>query len=95
VGRERLGVIENVQDGFVLAEEDLKMRGPGEFFGTRQSGLPDLRMAKLSDVKILELARNEAIGLFQVDPGLKAPEHQLLARELAKVWPKSDAGEWS
>ena len=95
VGRERLGVIENVQDGFVLAEEDLKMRGPGEFFGTRQSGLPDLRMAKLSDVKILELARNEAVQLFQIDPGLKAPEHQLLARELAKVWPKSDAGEWS
>jgi ATP-dependent DNA helicase RecG len=95
VGRERLGVIENVQDGFVLAEEDLKMRGPGEFFGTRQSGLPDLRMAKLSDVKILELARNEAIGLFQVDPGLKAPEHQLLARELAKVWPQANAGEWS
>jgi ATP-dependent DNA helicase RecG len=95
VGRERLGVIENVQDGFVLAEEDLKMRGPGEFFGTRQSGLPDLRMAKLSDVQILELARNEAIGLFQVDPGLKALEHQLLARELAKVWPKSNAGEWS
>ena len=95
VGRERLGVIENVQDGFVLAEEDLKMRGPGEFFGTRQSGLPDLRMAKLSDVQILELARNEAIGLFQVDPGLKAPEHQLLARELAKVWPQANAGEWS
>jgi len=95
VGRERLDVIENVQDGFVLAEEDLKMRGPGEFFGTRQSGLPDLRMAKLSDVKILELARNEAIRLSQVDPGLKAPEHQLLARELARVWPKSNAGEWS
>ena len=95
VGRERLGVIENVQDGFVLAEEDLKMRGPGEFFGTRQSGLPDLRMAKLSDVKILELARNEAVQLFQIDPGLKAPEHQLLARELAKVWPQANAGEWS
>jgi ATP-dependent DNA helicase RecG len=95
VGRERLDVIENVQDGFVLAEEDLKMRGPGEFFGTRQSGLPDLRMARLSDVKILELARNEAIGLYRVDPGLKAPEHQLLAREMARVWPKSNAGEWS
>jgi ATP-dependent DNA helicase RecG len=95
MGRERLGVIENVQDGFVLAEEDLKMRGPGEFFGTRQSGLPDLRMAKLSDVKILELARDEAVQLFQIDPGLKAPGHQLLARELAKVWPKSSAGEWS
>jgi len=95
VGRERLGVIENVQDGFILAEEDLKMRGPGEFFGTRQSGLPDLRMAKLSDVKILELARNEAIQLFQVDPGLKKPEHQPLASEMARVWPQASVGEWS
>jgi len=94
-GRERLDIIENVQDGFVLAEEDLKLRGPGEFFGTRQSGLPDLRMARLSDVKILELARKEAIGLFQVDPGLKKPEHQLLANEMARVWPQASAGEWS
>ena len=47
VGRERLDIIENTQDGFKLAEEDLKLRGPGEFFGTRQSGLPDLRMARL------------------------------------------------
>ena len=95
VGRARLDIIENVQDGFVLAEEDLKLRGPGEFFGTRQSGLPDLRMAKLSDVKILELARSEAVQLFQIDPGLKKPEHKLLAGEMARVWPKSNAGEWS
>jgi len=93
VGRERLDIIENVQDGFVLAEEDLRLRGPGEFFGTRQSGLPDLRMAKLSDMALLELARKEAITLFQVDPGLGTPEHQLLAKELARVWP--EAGEWS
>jgi len=95
VGRERLDVIENVQDGFVLSEEDLKMRGPGEFFGTRQSGLPDLRMAKLSDIKILELARSEAIQLFQVDPGLKKPAHKLLASEMARVWPQANIGEWS
>jgi ATP-dependent DNA helicase RecG len=93
VGRERLDIIENVQDGFKLAEEDLKMRGPGEFFGTRQSGLPDLRMAKISDVALLELARSEAIKLFQVDAGLERAEHRLLARELARVW--TDAGEWS
>jgi ATP-dependent DNA helicase RecG len=93
VGRERLEIIENVQDGFKLAEEDLKMRGPGEFFGTRQSGLPDLRMAKISDVALLELARSEAIKLFQVDAGLERAEHRLLARELARVW--TDAGEWS
>jgi ATP-dependent DNA helicase RecG len=93
VGRERLDIIENVQDGFILAEEDLKLRGPGEFFGTRQSGLPDLRMAKLSDIPLLELARSEAIKLFQTDPGLSSPQHHLLARELARVWP--EAGEWS
>jgi ATP-dependent DNA helicase RecG len=93
VGRERLDIIENVQDGFQLAEEDLRLRGPGEFFGTRQSGLPDLRMAKLSDVPLLEMARSEAINLFQVDPGLKKNEHLLLAQELARVW--TGAGEWS
>ncbi|MFC1940867.1 ATP-dependent DNA helicase RecG [Chloroflexota bacterium] len=94
IGRERLDIIERVQDGFELAEEDLKLRGPGEFFGTRQSGLPDLRMAKLSDVALLELARSEAIRLFEKDPGLKKSEHSSLAKELSRVW-TSEASEWS
>ena len=94
IGRERLDIIENVQDGFELAEEDLRLRGPGEFFGTRQSGLPDLRMAKISDVALLEKARSEAIKLFRVDPGLEKKEHQLLAQELARVW-RPESGEWS
>jgi ATP-dependent DNA helicase RecG len=93
IGRERLDIIEKIQDGFQLAEEDLRLRGPGEFFGTRQSGLPDLRMAKLSDVALLELARSEAISLFEADPELGKPEHHLLARELARVWQRG--GEWS
>ena len=93
VARARLDIIEKVQDGFQLAEEDLKLRGPGEFFGTRQSGLPDLRMAKLSDVALLELARSEAIRLFETDKKLEKPEHSLLAKELTRVWP--EAGEWS
>jgi ATP-dependent DNA helicase RecG len=93
VGQRRLDIIEKVYDGFKLAEEDLNLRGPGEFFGTRQSGLPDLRMAKLSDVAILEAARKEATIVFQKDPRLKKPEHSLLAKELARVWPKS--AEWS
>ncbi len=94
VAKERLDIIERTHDGFVLAEEDLKLRGPGEFFGTRQSGLPDLRMAKLSDVALLELARSEAIKLFEIDHGLDKPEHRLLAKELARVWP-AEGGEWS
>ncbi len=93
VGRQRLDIIEKIQDGFELAEEDLRLRGPGEFFGTRQSGLPDLRMAKLSDVGLLELARSEAIRLFEKDATLEKPEHHLLTKELARVWP--EAGEWS
>ena len=86
-GSERLKAIEETRDGFILAEKDLELRGPGEFFGTRQSGLPDLRMAGLSDTPLLELARNEAISLFQQDSGLKMSEHGLLAKELARVWP--------
>jgi len=93
IGRERLDIIERVQDGFALAEEDLRLRGPGEFFGTRQSGLPALRMAKLSDVGLLEMARTEATKLFEIDPGLKKDEHCLLVKEMAKVWP--EAAEWS
>ena len=86
VGQQRLSVIETVHNGFRLAEEDLRLRGPGEFFGTRQSGLPDLRMAKLSDVALLELARKEAERLFTKDRHLKNPENALLVKELARVW---------
>ena len=93
VARQRLDIIESTHDGFRLAEEDLKMRGPGEFFGTRQSGLPDLRMAKMSDVALLELARNEATKLFRLDPAMERAEHKLLAQEMARVW--TTAGDWS
>ena len=85
-GSERLQAIEKIQDGFVLAEKDLELRGPGEFFGTRQSGLPDLRMARLSDTALLEIARNEAIALFKQDSSLTLSEHKLLALEMSRVW---------
>jgi ATP-dependent DNA helicase RecG len=94
VGQERLSIIETTFDGFKLAEEDLRMRGPGEFFGTRQSGLPDLKMAKLSDAAILEMAREEAEKLFERDPRLKSPEHALLVKELSRVW-TAEVNEWS
>jgi ATP-dependent DNA helicase RecG len=84
--QERLRAIEATQDGFALAEKDLELRGPGEFFGTRQSGLPDLKLAGLGDVKILEQARAEAQALFREDPDLSKPEHRLLARQVAEFW---------
>ena len=64
--RERLGIMAQTNDGFVIAEKDLQLRGPGEFLGTRQSGLPDLIISDIvRDAKILELARNEAIDFVK------------------------------
>jgi ATP-dependent DNA helicase RecG len=83
---ERLKAIERTQDGFVLAEKDLELRGPGDFFGVRQSGMPTLRLASLSNLEILEQARAEALSLFQEDPTLSKPEHKHLADEVARFW---------
>ena len=92
--RERLSALERIHDGFQLAEVDLGLRGPGDFFGTRQSGLPSLRVARLSDQAMLKLAREEAAELLQHDPGLALPSHQPLAREVARFM-DSAAGELS
>jgi ATP-dependent DNA helicase RecG len=92
IARMRLDIIESTQDGFELADQDLKLRGPGEFFGTRQSGLPHLKMARLSDVAILEMARAEAQSIFKQDPDLR--QYQELSKELVRVWPAS-TGVWS
>ena len=86
VGKTRLEAMERTQNGFELAEEDLKLRGPGEFFGTRQSGLPDLVVAQLSDVATLEQARGAAEELFARDSDLSAPDHQGLRAAIDKFW---------
>ena len=83
---ERLRAVESTHDGFLLAQKDLELRGPGEFFGTRQSGLPDLELAQVGDTPILEQARAEAQTLFREDPELSQPEHRLLARKLEQFW---------
>jgi ATP-dependent DNA helicase RecG len=83
---ERLKAIEETQDGFILAQKDLELRGPGDFFGVRQSGLPMLRLASLSNVKILEQARTAAQTIFQDDPTLSQPAHHLLFEQLLNFW---------
>ena len=82
--RERIEAMESIHDGFKLAEVDLSMRGPGDFFGTRQSGLPSLRVASASDQDLLRVAREEASALLQDDPGLEKPQHIPLAGEVAR-----------
>lgn len=90
VAFERMQIIQETHDGFRLAEEDLKIRGPGQFFGTRQSGLPDLRMAKLSDIATLNLARDQAKALFARDPDLAQPEHAPLKDVLENFWSRAE-----
>jgi ATP-dependent DNA helicase RecG len=83
---ERLAAMEATNDGFVLAEKDLELRGPGDFFGVRQSGLPQLRVADLGDVATLEAARREAMSLFERDPRLEQAEHLVLAEAVRRFW---------
>ncbi len=85
--RKRLDIMAKTNDGFRIAEEDLNIRGPGEFFGTRQSGLPDLKAANLlRDYKLIETARKEAFALIDKDPSLSG--HAKLRRALEDFWGK-------
>jgi ATP-dependent DNA helicase RecG len=87
-GEQRLDAMVRTQDGFELAELDLQMRGPGEFFGTRQAGLPDFRVANLlRDRRVLELAKQEA-ARFVVDPGpdVTEAERTRVREHLKQAW---------
>ena len=87
VGRRRLHIMERTNNGFEIAEEDLSIRGPGEFFGTKQAGIPELKVANiLRDAKILEAARKEAFEIIKKDPTMNEPEHKLLRHAMEKKW---------
>jgi ATP-dependent DNA helicase RecG len=85
--KQRLWTLTESHDGFVIAEKDLEIRGPGEFMGTRQSGLPELRVAHLiRDQRVLAEARREAFALVAQDPQLALPEHVGLRQALIDRW---------
>jgi ATP-dependent DNA helicase RecG len=87
--RERLEALVRSTDGFVIAEEDLRIRGPGEFFGLRQWGLPEFHVANLiRDADLLQQVRLEAFALLRQDPYLKAPPHQKLREAMVRKWDK-------
>jgi len=86
-GEKRLKVMEETCDGFRIAEADLELRGPGDFLGTRQAGLPEFRVASiLRDGRILEEARREAFDLVERDPLLSCRENEPLRNELVRRW---------
>jgi len=89
--RERLKILSSTSDGFQLAEEDLKLRGPGDFFGNRQHGLPMLQIASMADdMAILSRAQEAAKEILQKDPLLEAEVHQPLKRAVDLLF--ADAG---
>mgnify|MGYP001765486617 FL=1 len=87
---ERLTVMTQTNDGFVLAEKDLQQRGPGDFLGTRQAGFVDLKMANLADVRLIQKARAIAEQVLEKDPDLEADENQALRRAVENFWPSAD-----
>ena len=93
--RKRLEIMTSTTDGFVVAEADMKMRGPGDMEGTLQSGMPiDLKIASLStDGEVLQIARNEARLILDSDPSLSKPEHKKIAKEMRNLFSKSV--DWS
>lgn len=86
IENQRLSVMVSTNDGFILAEKDLEQRGPGEFLGTRQSGFTPLRMANLTDIKLVEKARSEAQRVVEADPELSDPALVPLLRKVQSFW---------
>ncbi|MBQ7568282.1 DNA helicase RecG, partial [bacterium] len=83
MAKRKLKAIARLSDGFEVAEEDLDIRGPGDYYGMRQSGLPELKVADLMrDSKLLSLARQDALDILRRDPNLEYPEHQPLKQHL-------------
>ncbi len=91
---ERLMAMVESNDGFILAEKDLQQRGPGDFIGYRQSGFADLKMAKITDVHLIEKARETAETLFAEDPLLEKPENAIILQRLSAFW-QSDKSDIS
>ena len=87
ISEERCRIMETSSDGFYIAEEDLKLRGPGDIFGTRQHGLPMLQLADLiRHVEIMKHARDEAVRLLEDDPGLTGEEHRAIRKKLTDMF---------
>jgi len=83
LAERRLATMVGTNDGFKIAEVDLQLRGPGDFFGTRQSGVPEFKVANIvSDTSILDEARADAFNVVARDPYLKLPENQMLKDHL-------------
>ena len=90
--QERLKTMCKTNNGFEIADKDLKLRGPGDFFGSRQHGLPEMKIADITDMSYFENAGKAAAEIVEYDPELKLAEHKLLAREVKRLFSKIGEG---
>ena len=91
VARERMRIMQGSTDGFVISEKDLELRGPGEFFGTKQHGLPDLKIANLfRDMNILKVAQKEAQEIINHNPYLEGEEYGPLRERIKGLFKEFD-----
>lgn len=87
VAKERMSIMEKTNDGFLISEKDLEIRGPGEFFGIRQHGLPELKISELPrDIKILKAVQETSFEILKKDPELKLPEHMGIKRKVKDMF---------
>lgn len=93
ISRERMRILQSSTDGFKISEKDLELRGPGEFFGTKQHGLPELKVANLfTDMALLKIAQKEAINIINQDPNLTQEKYKELKKKIQKMF--SNSGEY-
>ena len=95
IENQRLMAMTSTNDGFALAEKDLEIRGPGQFLGTRQSGYTELKLASITDLELVEKAREDATALFQDDPELNQEDHQQLKDAVEQFWGRKNTGDIS
>ncbi|WP_246566198.1 ATP-dependent DNA helicase RecG [Tissierella simiarum] len=90
VARERMRILQQTTDGFKISEKDLELRGPGEFFGTRQHGIPELKVANLfTDMEILKIAQREALEIIKEDPNMCSSKYYYLRQKIQEMFKKS------
>lgn len=91
--KSRLSIMSKTNDGFKISEEDLRLRGPGDFFGARQHGLPEMHVADLgADVDVLQRAQEESRRILQLDPELCLPEHKALREKVDRLFEANSGG---
>ena len=89
--KQRMSTMVSTNDGFVVSQKDLELRGCGEFFGTRQHGLPELKVANLfTDMEILKIAQSDCMKILEIDPLLESEDIRFIRNRIQKLFEKFD-----